>query len=116
MLSGEGQLYAYMFLISETTTPGINLRWFLDVAGKKNSKAYIVNGVAMFITWLMVRIVLFIYLFYHILTNYDQVKQMDTFACVLISVAPTILFTMNVIWFSKIVKGLKKTLAKRHAE
>jgi hypothetical protein len=41
---------------------------------------------------------------------------MDTFACVLISVAPTILFTMNVIWFSKIVKGLKKTLAKRHAE
>jgi hypothetical protein len=85
MLSGEGQLYAYMFLISETTTPGINLRWyvnklaghtkcwlddvifesnlsccstpvssrFLDVAGKKNSKAYIANGVAMFVTWLV---------------------------------------------------------------
>jgi hypothetical protein len=27
MLSGEGQLYAFMVLISETTTPGINLRW-----------------------------------------------------------------------------------------
>jgi hypothetical protein len=27
MLTGEGQLYAYMVLISETTTPGVNLRW-----------------------------------------------------------------------------------------
>jgi hypothetical protein len=29
MLTGEGQLYTYMVLISETTTPGINLRWYL---------------------------------------------------------------------------------------
>mgnify|MGYP000927412614 CR=1 FL=1 len=27
--SGEGQLYTYMVLISEGTTPGINLRWYL---------------------------------------------------------------------------------------
>ncbi|GJN14899.1 hypothetical protein PR202_gb01774 [Eleusine coracana subsp. coracana] len=96
MLSGEGQLYTYMVLISETTTPGINLRWFLDVAGMKSSKAYVVNGVAMFVTWL--------------------IKQMDTFGCLLIFVAPTILFIMNALWFSKIVKGLKKTLAKRHVD
>ncbi|GJM89035.1 hypothetical protein PR202_ga05631 [Eleusine coracana subsp. coracana] len=96
MLSGEGQLYTYMVLISETTTPGINLRWFLDVAGMKSSKAYVVNGVAMFVTWL--------------------IKQMDTFGCLLIFVAPTILFVMNALWFSKIVKGLKKTLAKRHVD
>jgi hypothetical protein len=116
MLSGEGQLYTYMVLISETTTPGINLRWFLDVAGRKNSKAYLINGIAMFVTWLVARIILFIYLFYHIFMNYDQVKQMDTFACLLISVAPTILFIMNVMWFSKILRGLKKTLAKRHVD
>ncbi|KAG2626431.1 TLC domain-containing protein 4-like isoform X1 [Panicum virgatum] len=116
MLSGEGQLYTYMVLISETTTPGINLRWFLDVAGRKNSKAYLINGIAMFVTWLVARIILFIYLFYHIFMNYDQVKQMDTFARLLISVAPTILFIMNVMWFSKILRGLKKTLAKRHVD
>lgn len=116
MLSGEGQLYTFMVLISETTTPGINLRWFLDVAGRKNSKAYVINGVAMFVIWLVARIVLFMYLFYHILTNYDQVKQMDTFACLLISAAPTILFVLNVIWFYKIIRGLKKMMAKRHAE
>ncbi|RRT65440.1 hypothetical protein BHE74_00043781, partial [Ensete ventricosum] len=27
MLSGEGQFYTYLVLISEITTPGINLRW-----------------------------------------------------------------------------------------
>ncbi|KAL6620507.1 hypothetical protein ACP70R_035646 [Stipagrostis hirtigluma subsp. patula] len=116
MLSGEGQLYTYMVLISETTTPGINLRWFLDIAGMKHSKAYLLNGVAMFLTWLVARIILFMYLFYHIFINYDQVKQMDTFGCLLISVAPAILFVMNMLWFSKIIRGLKKTLAKRHAE
>ncbi|KAL6838589.1 hypothetical protein ACP4OV_031645 [Aristida adscensionis] len=72
MLSGEGQLYTYMVLISETTTPGINLRWFLDIAGMKHSKAYTVNGVAMFVTWLVARIILFIYLFYHIFIHYEQ--------------------------------------------
>ncbi|XP_018680165.2 uncharacterized protein LOC103982215 isoform X5 [Musa acuminata AAA Group] len=72
MLSGEGQLYTYMVLISETTTPGINLRWFLDTAGMKKSSAYLVNGVMMFIAWLVARILLFIYLFYYIYLYYDQ--------------------------------------------
>ncbi|KAJ6953921.1 hypothetical protein NC652_005606 [Populus alba x Populus x berolinensis] len=51
MLTGEGQLYAYMVLISETTTPGVNLRWYLDIAGMKRSKAYLVNGVVIFFAW-----------------------------------------------------------------
>ncbi|KAM0833310.1 hypothetical protein ACQ4PT_064347 [Festuca glaucescens] len=71
--SGEGQLYTYMVLISEATTPGINLRWFLDTAGLKKSKAYLVNGVWMVVAWLVARILLFIYLFYHIYFHYDQV-------------------------------------------
>ncbi|KAL6610474.1 hypothetical protein ACP70R_040443 [Stipagrostis hirtigluma subsp. patula] len=41
---------------------------------------------------------------------------MDTFGCLLVSVAPAILFVMNMLWFSKIIRGLKKTLAKRHVE
>lgn len=84
MLTGEGQLYTYMVLISETTTPGINLRWYLlfssdlilkrfgvlfqffyayqfgvwrylDTIGMKRSKAYLINGVAMFFAWLVQR-------------------------------------------------------------
>ncbi|XP_021313343.1 transmembrane protein 56 isoform X1 [Sorghum bicolor] len=113
MYSGEGQLYTYMCLISETTTPGINLRWFLDTAGMKKSKAYLVNGVSMFVAWLVARIILFVYLFYHIYFHYDQVKQMHTFSCILVFGVPTILLVMNIMWFAKILRGLKKTLAKR---
>ncbi|GJN17533.1 hypothetical protein PR202_gb04610 [Eleusine coracana subsp. coracana] len=86
---------------------------FLDTAGMKRSKAYLVNGVTMFVAWLVARIILFVYLFYHIYFHYDQVKQMHTFSCVLVSAVPTILLVMNTMWFAKILRGLKKTLAKR---
>jgi hypothetical protein len=39
---------------------------------------------------------------------------METFGYLLVFVVPAILFVMNMIWFSKILRGLKKTLAKRH--
>ncbi|RYR79381.1 hypothetical protein Ahy_A01g004198 isoform F [Arachis hypogaea] len=37
-----------MVLFTESTTPFVNLRWHLDVAGLKSSKLYIWNGVALF--------------------------------------------------------------------
>ncbi|CAI9096924.1 OLC1v1033188C2 [Oldenlandia corymbosa var. corymbosa] len=113
LLTGEGQLYTFGVLISEATTPAINLRWYLDTAGMKNSKSYIINGVVMFCSWLVARILLFVYLFYHIWAHYDKVKQLQPFGHFLILAVPSVLAIMNSIWFSKIVKGLKKTLAKR---
>ncbi|OVA12389.1 TRAM/LAG1/CLN8 homology domain [Macleaya cordata] len=113
LVSGEGQLYTYMVLISETTTPGINLRWYLDTAGMKRSTAYLINGVVIFLTWLVARVLLFVYLFYHVYLHYHQVEKMHTFGLLLVFVVPSVLATMNLIWFGKILKGLKKTLAKR---
>lgn len=113
MLTGEGQLYTYMVLISETTTPGINLRWYLDTAGMKRSRAYVINGVVIFLAWLVARVLLFVYLFYHLYMHYDQVKEMQTFGLLLVFVVPYVLGVMNLMWFVKIVKGMKKTLAKR---
>ncbi|THU47495.1 hypothetical protein C4D60_Mb09t16130 [Musa balbisiana] len=112
MLSGEGQFYTYLVLISEITTPGINLRWFLDTAGMKRSQAYLVNGAMVFLAWLVARILLFIYLFYHIFLHYDQVRQMHSFGYLLIFVVPSALAIMNIIWFGKILKGLRKALSK----
>ncbi|XP_010093181.2 transmembrane protein 56 [Morus notabilis] len=113
MLTGEGQLYTYMVLISETTTPGINLRWYLDTAGMKRSRAYVINGVVIFLSWLVARILLFLYLFYHVYLHYDQVRQMHTFGQILVLVVPLVLSVMNLMWFAKIYKGMMKTLAKR---
>ncbi|KAK4786698.1 hypothetical protein SAY86_010531 [Trapa natans] len=113
MLTGEGQLYTFMILISETTTPVINLRWYLDTAGLKRSRAYLVNGVVIFLAWLVARILLFIYAFYHIYLHFDQVMEMQDFGKLLVFGVPLVLLVMNLVWFGKILKGLRKTLAKR---
>ncbi|XP_044509232.1 TLC domain-containing protein 4-B-like isoform X1 [Mangifera indica] len=112
MFSGEGQLYTYMILISEVTTPEINMRWYLDTAGMKRSNAYLINGVVIFFTWLIARILLFFYIFNHVYLHYDEVMQMHAMGCLLVLVVPSALGIMNLMWFTKIVKGLKKTLAK----
>lgn len=112
MSTGEGQLYTYMVLISETTTPGINLRWYLDTAGMKRSRAYVINGFVIFVAWLVARIILFIYLFYHGYLHYDQIKQLHSFGLFLVSVVPLVLTVMNLMWFGKIFKGLKKTIQR----
>ncbi|KAI8574146.1 hypothetical protein RHMOL_Rhmol01G0331900 [Rhododendron molle] len=52
LVSGQALVYILMVLFTESTTPFINLRWYLDVAGQKNSKLYTFNGVALFLMWL----------------------------------------------------------------
>ncbi|KAJ8450692.1 hypothetical protein Cgig2_021164 [Carnegiea gigantea] len=93
MFSGEAQLYTYMILISEVTTPEINLRWFLDTAGLKRSNAYLINGIVIFFAWLVI--------------------QMHAFGFFLVFVVPSVLAALNLMWFGKIFKGVRKTLAKR---
>ncbi|KAK8942503.1 hypothetical protein KSP39_PZI009145 [Platanthera zijinensis] len=63
MLTGEGQMYTFMVLISESTTPGINMRWFLETAGLKRSGAYLINGVVMVFAWLSDTVVAYIIAF-----------------------------------------------------
>ncbi|GMH20820.1 hypothetical protein Nepgr_022662 [Nepenthes gracilis] len=113
MFSGEGQLYTFMVLISEVTTPEINMRWFLDMAGLKKSSVYLINGMVIFLAWLVARILLFVYLFYHVYLHYDQVMQMHPFGFFLVFVVPSVLGVMNLMWFGKILRGLKKTLTKK---
>lgn len=113
ILTSEAQIYAYMILISEATTPWINIRWYLETAGMKKSRAYTINGVVIFLAWLVARIVLFIYLFYHACLYHDQVKQIHSIGALMVFVIPAVLSVMNIVWFSKIYRGLKKTLAKR---
>ncbi|GJX84278.1 transmembrane protein 56-B-like protein [Tanacetum coccineum] len=52
LLSGRVQFYILIVLFTEITTPFVNLRWYLDVAGKKNSTLYVLDGIALFIGWL----------------------------------------------------------------
>ncbi|CAN0876813.1 TLC domain-containing protein 4 [Linum grandiflorum] len=92
ILSGNAQIYILMVLFTECTTPFVNLRWYLDVAGQKTSKLYIYNGVMLFLGWLVRTI--FPLGFYTVVT------------------VPPTMSMMNVVWFWKIAKGMVKTVSR----
>ncbi|CAN7092218.1 unnamed protein product [Brassica rapa subsp. narinosa] len=73
--SGQAQFYIFIVLLSEATTPFVNLRWYLDTSGQKCSKAYTLNGIALFLGWLVARILLFIYYFVHMYFHFHQVVK-----------------------------------------
>ncbi|XP_027336159.1 transmembrane protein 56-B [Abrus precatorius] len=112
LLSGQGQIYILMVLFSESTTPFVNLRWHLDISGHKNSKLYILNGIALFFGWLIARIFLFIYFFIHMWIHFDEVKEIFPLGFYSLLAVPPVLAIMNLFWFWKIAKGMVKTLSK----
>ncbi|RDX94034.1 Transmembrane protein 56-B, partial [Mucuna pruriens] len=117
LLSGQGQIYILMVLFSESTTPFVNLRWHLDIAGLKSSKLYIWNGIALFFGWLVARIFLFMFFFIHMWTHFDEasiftVKEIFPLGFYSLLVVPPVLTMMNLFWFWKIAKGLVKTVSK----
>lgn len=117
LISGKAQAYILMVLFSEITTPFVNLRWYLDLAGQKNSMLYLYNGIALFFGWLAARIVLFIYFFVHVYLHFDQVKSIFPLGFYSLLTAPSLLTVMNLFWFWKIFKGMVKTLfRKRHIQ
>ncbi|VAH81206.1 unnamed protein product [Triticum turgidum subsp. durum] len=72
LFSGKAHMYILMVLFTEATTPFVNLRWYLEVAGQKDHNLYLYNGLAMFVGWLIARIILFVYFFTHVYSHYDQ--------------------------------------------
>ncbi|XP_043704935.1 TLC domain-containing protein 4-B isoform X2 [Telopea speciosissima] len=73
LVSGQGQFYILLVLFTESTTPFVNLRWYLDVSGQKSSRFYFCNGILLFLGWLVARILLFIFLLIHVYLHFDQV-------------------------------------------
>ncbi|KAA8543611.1 hypothetical protein F0562_021643 [Nyssa sinensis] len=117
LASGQGQIYILMVLFSESTTPFVNFRWYLDIAGQKNSIIYICNGIALFLGWLVARILLFIYFFYHMFVHFEQVKKVFPLGFYSLLIVPPVLAMMNLLWFWKISKGMIKTLSKaKHSQ
>ncbi|KAK4407588.1 TLC domain-containing protein 4-B [Sesamum angolense] len=111
-LGVKHKFYILMVLFTESTTPFVNLRWYLDVAGLKNSKLYIYNGVALFFGWLVARIIIFLFFFYHMFIHFDQVKKVVPLGFYSLLTIPPTMAMMNVFWFWKIARGMLKILSK----
>ncbi|MCO5567086.1 hypothetical protein L7F22_020771 [Adiantum nelumboides] len=113
LYSGQAHIYLYLVLLSEVTTPFVNLRWYLSMAGMKDSRVYVYNGILLFFAWLFARVLLFIYFFTHIYLHYDQVQQIFPLGFYFLFIAPPGLALMNIVWLYKILRGLLRMLHKR---
>jgi hypothetical protein len=113
--SGHAHLYMYIVLLSECTTPFINLRWYLNMMGLKDSDAYTYNGAFTAFLWLIVRVINFLYCYHHLYTHFDQAKLLHTIGFTFLLLAPTSLGVMNFYWYYKIMSVIYRTLSRKRA-
>lgn len=111
--------YGAMFLLWESSTPCVYVRWCLHKLGKADSRMYIVNGIAMVATFVLCRNIFGIAM---------SIDFMRTTAMELASprpggisvpiiwlyrVANVILNTLNAVWAYKMVSGAAKLLRRQ---
>ncbi|KAK9814277.1 hypothetical protein WJX72_003292 [[Myrmecia] bisecta] len=110
---GQAHLYTLILLGTEVTTPFINMRWVLDRVGWRQTRAYIANGVCLFVTWFLGRVLMFVWFFWHIYQHRAQLKLLNWPPMILITTVPPLLYALNLFWFGKICNGLRKLLQSR---
>eukprot|EP00955_Chlamydomonas_euryale_P083752 363887-Chlamydomonas_euryale.AAC.11 len=111
ILTGQCHMHAVWMLLTEATTPFINMRWWLDKAGRKTSPLYLYNGLCIFFGWIFFRLVSFVPFFYVVINQRDQLKFVHPMCVLIMYVFPPALTLLNIFWFSKILKGVVKGLS-----
>ncbi|KAG1677488.1 hypothetical protein FOA52_001944 [Chlamydomonas sp. UWO 241] len=111
ILTGEQHMSSVWMLLTEATTPLINMRWWLDKAGMKSSPVYIYNGLGIFFCWILFRLVSFVPFFYNIWVQRAQLAIVHPMCVFIMYTFPPALTLLNVWWFTKIVKGVMKGLS-----
>jgi hypothetical protein len=103
-------VYLLMVLLTETTTPFVNLRWALDRLQMKHLKLYQVNGLLLMLVWGVARVAMFVPFYLHVLQNLRLVVQEPPHAVAMLLGVPLLLLALNTMWFIKIVRGAYKMM------
>jgi len=104
----EVHMYTLILLATECTTPFINFRWLLEKMNWKHTVWYKMNGIALVLSWILVRIVMFVFFFVHLYHRRDQLWRLHWPVGVAILTVPPLLSALNLLWFSKIARGALK--------
>ncbi|KAI0705937.1 DUF887-domain-containing protein [Cytidiella melzeri] len=103
------QYFSSRFLFWELSTPFLNIHWFLDKTGKTGSTFQLINGVLLLSTFFFVRIV---YGWYTSITfwriMFRKPNDIPVLYRAVFLVAHTVLMTLNLVWFSKMISALRK--------
>ncbi|XP_035678406.1 TLC domain-containing protein 4-A-like [Branchiostoma floridae] len=112
---GNLPYFAVFRLTCENSTLFVNTKWLLETKGvSKSSKPYIVNGLALALSWFVFRIAVippYWYMVYQVYgtEQYNRLHALNRYIWI---VACVVLEVLNIQWFSRIVKGAKKVLQK----
>ena len=97
-------------IISEITTPFVNLRWFLHKAGLKDTTLYLLNGLTMTLLWFIIRIGGFGMLGFRIAASWDAVMALRPDQQFTVVFSYVVGYSLQIFWFYKIVRGALKAL------
>eukprot|EP00933_Yihiella_yeosuensis_P079549 TRINITY_DN9246_c1_g1_i1.p2 TRINITY_DN9246_c1_g1~~TRINITY_DN9246_c1_g1_i1.p2 ORF type:complete len:106 (-),score=9.91 TRINITY_DN9246_c1_g1_i1:173-490(-) len=94
----------------EITTPFVNTRWFLDKAGMKEHKIYLVNGLMMMFIWLIFRIVIYNLSWVRLYQQREGLMALPVVNIITFLGCYITGTVLQSIWFMKMVKGARKAL------
>lgn len=112
MTYGVLPFFAIYRLLAEISTPFVDIRWMIDVLGySKTSPQNIINGVLMTLSFFIVRILVMPHYWYIVYTVYgtDDFNRIGHIQLILV-VSCFVLDVINLLWFYKMCRGVKKVL------
>jgi len=102
-------------LLSEASTPFLNMRALLyEIPGMQHSRLYLVNGICAAVVFFACRIAVQPFYLNLIFTTHDDIMRANPVSVFTLLVSGVTLDALNLIWFSKILKGTLKAAAKFH--
>ena len=106
-VTGYAHVIAVPALLMEVTGPFVNGRYFLSTAGLKDTTLYTVNGVMMFLTFLIFRVVFNWWLYLsRFWWQFSLMWQCPVALVICFNLLYPVNLTLQMIWFSKITKGI----------
>merc|ERR1711871_1930270 len=94
-------------LLLEATGPFTNMRWCLHTAGYKETKTYIVNGVMMFLSFFVLRVVFNWWLwFQRVVMQHEEVMVLPPYIKFLTWCLFPVNLVLQLLWFQKILNGV----------
>ena len=76
--------------------------------GLKSHPIFGLNGLMIFLGWIVGRLLLFAGYFYHVYLHWEETKIVPPVGMFVLLVLPLIVSVLNVVWFTKIWKGVMK--------
>mmetsp|Transcript_9326 Transcript_9326/g.25349 ORF Transcript_9326/g.25349 Transcript_9326/m.25349 type:complete len:162 (+) Transcript_9326:660-1145(+) len=104
----------YLFLayqVQEWVNPCLTMRWFLEKMDMKESTAYLINGLSLFVLWFVIRIVFGTYVCYFSVAYLPE-EAWSKPALVLTLTLGCIFQSLQYYWGYKILKGVVRALKK----